>query len=119
MPHALGRKYPNASRELRWQYVFPADDLSRDPRGDAVRRHHLGAEVVQRAVRKAVRAVGIHKRATPHTFRHSFATHLLQSGSDIRTVQALLGHSDVRTTMIYTHVLNTPGLAVVSPGDTL
>jgi integron integrase len=119
MPHALGRKYPNAARELRWQYVFPADTLSVDPRGGVTRRHHLGPEVVQRAIRTAAFAAGIHKRATPHTFRHSFATHLLLSGSDIRTVQELLGHADVGTTMIYTHVLNTPGLAVVSPGDTL
>jgi integron integrase len=117
MPHALARKYPKASRDLRWQYLFPADDLSTDPRNGRRGRHHVGPEVIQRAVREAARTAGIHKLATPHTFRHSFATHLLESGSDIRTVQQLLGHNDVSTTMIYTHVLNRPGVAVTSPLD--
>ncbi len=119
LPHALDRKYPKADREWRWQWIFPAQNLSTDPRTGIMRRHHLGPEVIQRAVRQAAFAAQIHQPATPHTFRHSFATHLLQSGSDIRTVQQLLGHESVETTMIYTHVLNTPGLAVTSPGDTL
>jgi integron integrase len=119
LPYALDRKYPNASRDPRWQYIFPARERSRDPRSTRVQRHHIGPEVIQRAIREAARKAGIRKLATPHTLRHSFATHLLMSGSDIRTVQQLLGHSDVRTTMIYTHVLNTPGLAVISPQDTL
>jgi len=117
LPFALARKYRAAAREWGWQYVFPADERSRDPRSDAVRRHHLSDQSFQRAMRQAVRDAGIAKPATPHTLRHSFATHLLESGYDIRTVRELLGHADVATTMIYTHVLNRGGRAVVSPLD--
>ncbi|MFI3194274.1 MAG: integron integrase [Methylococcaceae bacterium] len=119
MPNALDRKYPNAAKEWGWQYVFPAAKLSTDPRTNAVRRHHLQEQAVQRAVKQAVRDAGLIKPATPHTFRHSFATHLLEGGYDIRTVQELLGHSDVSTTMIYTHVLNKGGKGVLSPLDNL
>lgn len=117
LPNALARKYPNAAREWGWQYVFPSSKLSIDPRGDETRRHHIQDQAVQRAVKQAVRDAGLAKPATPHTFRHSFATHLLEGGYDIRTVQELLGHSDVSTTMIYTHVLNKGGRGVVSPLD--
>ncbi len=117
LPFALERKYPNANREWIWQYVFPASKLSRDPRTGAVRRHHVHESGLQKAVRKAARLAGLNKRVTCHTFRHSFVTHLLENGYDIRTVQELLGHKDVRTTMIYTHVLNHGGLAVRSPLD--
>ncbi|MFH1969452.1 MAG: integron integrase [Verrucomicrobiota bacterium] len=113
----LERKYPNASREWRWQYVFPAKSLSVDPRSGKVRRHHINENLLHRAVKQAVEQAGITKTVSCHTFRHSFATHLLQAGSDIRTVQELLGHADVATTMIYTHVLNRPGLVVKSPAD--
>ncbi|MCM2309660.1 MAG: integron integrase [Sulfuritalea sp.] len=117
LPFALDRKYPEAGREWMWQYVFPSAQLSVDPRSGAIRRHHVQDQSVQRAIKTAVRAAGIHKPATPHTLRHSFATSLLQSGYDIRTVQELLGHADVKTTMIYTHILNKGGRGVVSPID--
>ena len=117
LPDALQRKYPNAAREWGWQYVFPAAKRSLDPRSGARRRHHLSEDGLQRAVKHAVAQAGIHKQGSCHTFRHSFATHLLEDGYDIRTVQELLGHKDVRTTMIYTHVLNRGGRGVRSPLD--
>ncbi|MCL4504827.1 MAG: integron integrase [Chloroflexi bacterium] len=117
LPDALERKYPNASREWIWQYVFPSEQLSVDPRSGVTRRHHLDESGLQKAVRQAAAAAGLDKRVTCHTFRHSFATHLLENGYDIRTVQELLGHKDVKTTMIYTHVLQRGGLAVRSPLD--
>ena len=119
LPEALARKYPQADRQWCWQYVFPARVRSVDPRSGIYRRHHLEETVIQKAVREAVRRSGLAKRASCHTFRHSFATHLLEDGYDIRTVQELLGHSDVRTTMIDTHVLNRGGKAVRSPADRL
>jgi integron integrase len=118
LPDALERKYPNASREWRWRYVFPAARGYTDA-GGVRRRHHLHESVVQRAVKEAAHAAGLTKRVTCHSLRHSFATHLLEGGADIRTVQELLGHTDVRTTMLYTHVLNRGGLGVISPGDRL
>jgi len=120
LPDALGRKYPGAERQWGWQYVFPADHRSRDPRTQVERRHHLHETVIQRAVKQAVRDVGISRMVSCHTFRHSFATHLLMEGYDIRTIQDLLGHKDVKTTMIYTHVLNRAGgRGVRSPADAL
>jgi integron integrase len=119
LPDALARKYPNANREWRWQFVFPQERRWRNPRNGEQGRHHVDASLVQRAVAAAVRQAGLTKRVTSHTFRHSFATHLLADGYDIRTVQELLGHKDVRTTMISTHVLNRGGRGVRSPADGL
>jgi integron integrase len=119
LPYALSRKYPNASREWNWQYVFPASKRFRNPNTGEQGRHHIHETAIQKSVRKAMKDARIAKQASCHTFRHSFATHLLEDGYDIRTVQELLGHKDVRTTMIYTHVLNRGVRGVLSPADRL
>lgn len=117
LPYALERKYPNASSEWAWQWVFPANNLSVDPRSAKTRRHHASEDMLQAAVKRAVAKAGVAKRVSCHTFRHSFATHMLENGYDIRTVQELLGHANVKTTQIYTHVLNRGGHGVKSPLD--
>ncbi len=117
LPDALERKYPNAGKEWPWQWMFPGREPSRDPRSGRVRRHHLKEDTIQRAVKRAGELAGLSKRVSPHVLRHSFATHLLEKGYDIRTVQQLLGHKSVETTQIYTHVMNRPGIGVRSPLD--
>jgi len=119
VPDALPRKYPNAEEEWGWQWVFPASKVSVDPRSGERRRHHVHASVLQRAVKEAARQVDLAKPASCHTLRHLFATYLLEDGYDIRTIQELLGHNDVTTTMVYTHVLNRGGRGVVSPLDSV
>ena len=120
LPHALERKYPHADRDWKWQYVFPAGSRGTDPRSGIERRHHLHVSIIRKAVYAAARAAGIPKKVSCHTFRHSFATHLLMAGYDIRTIQEHLGHKDVKTTMIYTHILgNSGGRGVTSPADSL
>ena len=119
LPNALERKYRNAAKEWGWQYIFPSRNIATDPRGGMTRRHHIDPSVINKAIKAASGKIGLTKKISAHTFRHSFATHLLQRGTDIRTIQALLGHKDVSTTMIYTHILNQGGQGVVSPLDDL
>ena len=119
LPYALARKYPNAEREWGWQYVFPSHNRSKEPHTDIIRRHHLDESGLQKAIRRAAQRIGLVKPVGPHTLRHCFATHLLEAGYDIRTVQELLGHKDVKTTQIYTHVLQRGPLGVRSPLDAL
>jgi len=119
MPDLMAKKYPKAAKEFAWQYVFPARKTSLDPRSNIVRRHHVGPSILEKAIRRAVVEAGINKGVTTHTFRHSFATHLLQSGTDIRTIQSLLGHTSLETTMVYTHILKQGGFGVKSPLDKL
>jgi integron integrase len=119
MPHALARKYSKAVKQWGWQYVFPTNTLSKDPRSELIRRHHIDPSVVNKAIKSAAHKAGIIKKVSAHTLRHSFATHLLQRGNDIRTIQALLGHNDIATTMLYTHVLQQGGHGVPSPLDDL
>jgi integron integrase len=119
LPHALSRKFPNAGKEWGWQYLFPARDLSVDPRSGITRRHHVDPSVINKAIKASVRRAGLTKNVSAHTFRHSFATHLLQRGTDIRTIQQLLGHSNLATTMIYTHILQQGAQGVPSPLDDL
>lgn len=119
LPKALAKKYPEEARSLKWQYVFPSAQLKKDPRSGLLHRHHISSRFVQKEISRANRLSGINKKIRAHTFRHSFATHLLQNGYDIRTVQELLGHKDVKTTMIYTHVINKGGNYIKSPVDNL
>ena len=119
LPYALSRKYPQAGKEWGWQYMFPARDLSTDPLTGTIRRHHVDPSVINKAIKTAARRTGLTKQISAHTFRHSFATHLLQRGTDIRTIQALLGHNNLSTTMIYTHILQQAGQGVLSPLDDL